>query len=556
MTQKNEQLIANQTTMRKISFFSAILVVMGSSIGAGIFFKSGSVLSSVQNSLVLAIVSWLIAAASVICMALALVEIASARNDDLSILGWTKTFNSKKTFKAAKNFMFYLYLPLNLFYMPLYVIMSLQDGVGALVNGFSVSPTGEIGGIIPYSFGTNYDWIIWTVISIVISLYFIVISGLFSKIGDIQNKIITYIKFIPLGGVAIIGIILIGMNAGGKIQIGFDNSGMPSIGDVGDYMSSGGKFANIFPHIGMFLSISAIFFAYDGFYVVAGIQTELKEPKKTPLVILIGLIITTIIYLVIAITMSINDGSFSNMGKYMVNQWGDTGRIIYGIINILIAIGILGIINAFSMWMPRYTETLMKEGELPFSYKYKNKLNEHKPKVGVIFSIITTLPLVIIFSIIGALAYIDNYGVGYGDKMDNLYSFADLVANWMSVFIFALVVAAIFGGIINRKNNFVQTKKTKYFLPTAWISSIMIGVSTIITVIVPFIDLIMVVILNENKVNNYTQEIISRSMLVLTLFIIIGLTYGIRFIEDKIYIKKYGSLEKYEQWKEQTFVIS
>ena len=206
--------------------------------------------------------------------------------------------------------------------------------------------------------------------------------------------------------------------------------------------------------------------------------------------------------------------------------------------------------------MPRYIETLMKEGELPFSYKYKNKLNEHKPKVGVIFSIITTLPLVIIFSIIGALAYIDNYGVGYGDKMDNLYSFADLVANWMSVFIFALVVAAIFGGIINRKNNFVQTKKTKYFLPTAWISSIMIGVSTIITVIVPFIDLIMVVILNENKVNNYTQEIISRSMLVLTLFIIIGLTYGIRFIEDKIYIKKYGSLEKYEQWKEQTFVIS
>lgn len=126
--------LAQASVPKKISFFSAILVVMGSSIGAGIFFKSKGVLDGSQNSLVLAIVCWIIAAISVVAMALALVEISSARNDNLSLIGWTKVFNGRLTFKASKNFMFYIYLPLTYFFMPLYVILSLQDGLGALIN--------------------------------------------------------------------------------------------------------------------------------------------------------------------------------------------------------------------------------------------------------------------------------------------------------------------------------------------------------------------------------------------------------------------------------------
>ena len=128
-------------------------------------------------------------------MALALIEISSARNDNLSLLGWTKVFNSRTTFKASKNFMFYIYLPLTYFFMPLYVIMSLQDGIGALVNA----------DMSPYNFGTPVDWLIWTIISIAISVYFIYVSGISSKVGNIQNKIVTYIKFLPLAFVAIMG---------------------------------------------------------------------------------------------------------------------------------------------------------------------------------------------------------------------------------------------------------------------------------------------------------------------------------------------------------------
>jgi len=68
------------------------------------------------------------------------------------------------------------------------------------------------------------------------------------------------------------------------------------------------------PGFGLFIAVAAIFFAYDGFYVTAGIQSEMKEPKKTPLAILFGLIIVTVIYLLIAIAMSLGASGGSPFG--------------------------------------------------------------------------------------------------------------------------------------------------------------------------------------------------------------------------------------------------
>lgn len=113
----------------KISFIAAMLIVIGSSIGAGIFFKSSTVLENSQASLVLAIFNWLVASVAVIAMALALIEIASVRNDNLSIISWVKVFNRRWLYHGCKNFMTYLYLPLTFFFMPLYFICSIQDGI-------------------------------------------------------------------------------------------------------------------------------------------------------------------------------------------------------------------------------------------------------------------------------------------------------------------------------------------------------------------------------------------------------------------------------------------
>ena len=538
--------ISQASKSKKISFFSAILVVMGSSIGAGIFFKSKSVLDNSQNSLILAIFCWIIAAFSVIAMALALIEISSARNDNLSLLGWTKVFNSRTTFKASKNFMFYIYLPLTYFFMPLYVIMSLQDGIGALVNA----------DMSPYNFGTPVDWLIWTIISIAISVYFIYVSGISSKVGNIQNKIVTYIKFLPLAFVAIMGFVLAGMNAGGwnNVSIGVQKP-------TAD-LAAGGSLSSFAPGLGMFLAISAIFFAYDGFYVAAGIQSEMEEPKKTPMAILLGLVFTTVIYLIIAISMSINGGSFSDMLDYMETLMPNVGHVLFGIVNIMIAIGVLGIINGFAMWAPRFTEDLIKEGELPFSIKYKDKLNENKPKIGIMYSFVITIPIVIVFTLIGALAYIDNYGTSYGSGMGKLYTFADLMGTWTALFTFGFITAAIYGGIKNRKTKKVQTDQKSYFVPMAIVAVIIVGLALTVTILIPILDLLLIAQLDQAAVEAPEVEgvlvdiIVSRVMLVITLIIFIALSYGTTLIEDRINIKKFGSIEKYEAWQKQNFIVS
>ena len=541
---KKEQKKQDINNKRNINFFSAILVVMGSSIGAGIFFKSKSVLDNSQNSLILAIFCWIIAAFSVIAMALALIEISSARNDNLSLLGWTKVFNSRTTFKASKNFMFYIYLPLTYFFMPLYVIMSLQDGIGALVNADKSA----------YTFGTPVDWLIWTIISIAISVYFIYVSGISSKVGNIQNKIVTYIKFLPLAFVAIMGFVLVGMNAGGEFSIGVQKP-------TAD-LAAGGSLSSFAPGLGMFLAISAIFFAYDGFYVAAGIQSEMEEPKKTPMAILLGLVFTTVIYLIIAISMSINGGSFSDMLDYMETLMPNVGHVLFGIVNIMIAIGVLGIINGFAMWAPRFTEDLIKEGELPFSIKYKDKLNENKPKIGIMYSFVITIPIVIVFTLIGALAYIDNYGTSYGSGMGKLYTFADLMGTWTALFTFGFITAAIYGGIKNRKTKKVQTDQKSYFVPMAIVAVIIVGLALTVTILIPILDLLLIAQLDQAAVEApevegvFVDIIVSRVMLVITLIIFIALSYGTTLIEDRINIKKFGSIEKYEAWQKQNFIVS
>ncbi|ADN69009.1 APC family permease [Mycoplasmopsis fermentans] len=563
-----------QTKEKKISFIAAMLIVIGGSIGAGIFFKSGAVLKSSHSSLILAIFCWIIASFAVIAMALSLIEISSVKNDNLSLMSWCKVFNSKRIFRASKDFMTYIYLPLTYLFMPMYVIMSLQDGVGALMNKDALT------------FGTNADWLIWLSISLLMTVYFLTVPAIWSKVGSVQNIVVLSVKFIPLVFIAIMGFVLAFTGNGGLNEV---NWTMPAPDQTFAEAIKSGKSVTALPKLGaglgVFLAVAAIFFAYDGFYVAAGIQSEMKEPKKTPLAIFIGLGITTLIYLIVAISMSLNGGSFFGFNGYMSSLFKNekAGRIVFGLINICISIGVLGIINGFSMWAPRYVEDLLATGDLPFWEKWHKKLNPNKPYVGIIYSLVITIPVVIIFTTIGALAYIaDNsdytiYSSDAHQSMARLYAFCDLMANWTALFTFGFIAVAIYGGIKNRKTNKIEIKnKKKYFLPFAWISVILVGFSLAVTILAPITDMFLLAGVNKDYVDysvdsslgNATLEeyvkaidasraemyknlIISRVALVCVLGIFAMLTFLPAVIEDAINKKKYGSLETYEEYKAQ-----
>ncbi|MGL4647716.1 MAG: APC family permease [Mycoplasmoidaceae bacterium] len=517
--------VADLPKQKKISFFSAMMVVVGSSIGAGIFLRSQSVLDNAQGSLPLAILSWVVAAFAVITMALSLIEVASASNDNLSLIGWCKTFNSKYIYKASKNFMFYVYNPLTFFFMPLYVLLQFQDAIGVFTHT-TIAEDGAVD-LMPFQFGTGNDWLIWTVISLAITIYFILSAGFSSRIGNIQNLAITSVKFIPLAIAAFIGYAYIANVPGASDNIGVAPDPGPNYDPT--------RFSTFNPGFGMFLAMSGIFFAYDGFYVTAGLQTEMKEPRKTPKAILFGLLIVTGIYLAIAISMSLNGtGSFFAFGEWLIANgmaW------LFCLVNILIAIGILGIVNGFAMWAPRFTEDLIRENEIPFSEKFQGKLNANKPKVGIMYTLGLSIPTIIVFSIIGSLAFEDTTGYGdiYGATMAELYSFADIMANWTALFAFAFISFAIYGGLKNRKTKKVEVQKYKHFVPVAIMAITVMNLTLVVTLIAPIIDLFLLYVPGGNVDQT---SLIGRVMLVVVLIILMGIMFLPTVYEDYVAKKK------------------
>lgn len=533
--------LAAQPTSKKVGFFSAILIVMGSSIGAGIFFKAQGVLASSQGNLIFAIFAWLIAAFAVITMALALLEVASARNDNLSLIGWCKTFNSRTIYKASKNFMFYIYLPLTYFFMPLYVIMSLQDAIQGF--GGSASILGKS--------ASGADWVIWFFIALGMALFFMFVSGMSSKAGNTMNKLFLGIKFIPLIIVPILGFTIAGID-GAKVTAGLAGSAENTgITGVEPDMTS---FGSMSPFIGIFIAIGAIFFAYDGFYVTAGIQSEMKEPKKTPLAILIGLGATTVVYLLIAISMSLTgNGGLFGLKEFLVKR--NVGWL-FGLINLAVAFGVMGIINGFAMWAPRFIEDLISENELPFSSKYKNRLNANKPMVGIYYSLALSVPTIILFTLIGAYGYQSIghsvYKDDYGSiEMAGIYGFCDLMGTWSAVLAFAFICLPIFGCIQNRKTNRVATEQNKHLVWAGWSSVAIFAVALFVTFLDPIINVFILTATIAGETHGGIKvdsiNMISRAMKVVVLVLFIFVTFGPTIIEDKLHIKKYGSIENYEK---------
>ena len=144
--------------------------------------------------------------------------------------------------------------------------------------------------------------------------------------------------------------------------------------------------------------------------------------------------------------------------------------------------------------------------------------------------------------------------------MGKLYTFADLMGTWTALFTFGFITAAIYGGIKNRKTKKVQTDQKSYFVPMAIVAVIIVGLALTVTILIPIFDLLLIAQLDQVAVEAvdgvFSDIIVSRIMLVITLIIFIALSYGTTWIEDRINIKKFGSIEKYEEWQKQNFIVS
>ena len=423
--------------VKQISYLTAIIISIGSTVGAGIFFKNGSIFSNVDGSLWLMITSWLVAGIGVLALGLALVEMSSASKKDGGILEWARKFLPKRLSKVSASYMLLIYLPLNYLAMPLYVVNTLQDAIQSIDPDIKMN-----GGVV-------------AAISMGIFLFTATLDWVKHKASESMQIVISWSKFIPLILVAVFALYAT-TQTGVQTSIALDAADKPT--SITAYS----------PYLGVIASIPAILFAYDGFYAITSLKSDMKEPKKLGSVVALGISLITALYVAFGVItgMTGKKNLFGFMGQ-------EEFKYALCIANIFIAIAVFAIVNSFAMITYRMYDDVYEQQPTGIVGFFKKLLKIQDAKLAAwLSSVIITILMYIVLIPVGILGFsVGAYGTGYGDGAGNLYNLADMLTNYTSLMVFLIINGAVIGAIINRKTGVIPVTKKWYFIPAAIVAT-------------------------------------------------------------------------------------
>ncbi|MGM0218120.1 APC family permease [Enterococcus sp. AZ126] len=314
---------------REISLFGAFSTVMGTVIGAGVFFKTASVVSFAKSPS-LTIFAWILGGILTLCAGLTSAELATAI---------PKTGGAVKyieyTYGKLPGFLLgwaqsVIYFPANI--AALSIIFGTQFiHLFHLSNGF----------LLPIAIGTG--------------LSVTLINLLGTKTASNLQSFTLIIKMIPIALIVLVGLF---MPANVEVSLFPIKAG----GDAGFIQALSG-------------SLLATMFAYDGWLGVGAVAGEMKRPEKDlPKAIFLGLTFITIVYVLInfvflkALPIEQLSGN--------LNAASDASNKIFGpiggkLVTIGILISVYGALNGYTMTGIRVPYALALEEMIPFSQQFQ-----------------------------------------------------------------------------------------------------------------------------------------------------------------------------------------
>lgn len=310
---------------REINLFGALATVMGTVIGAGVFFKTAAVTASTQSTS-LTLLVWLLGGFLTICAGLTVAELATAIPETGGAVKYIEAAYGKLPSFLLGWSQSLIYFPANI--AALSIIFATQ-----LINLLQLST----------------DYLLFIAIITAISITGLNLLG--TKVGTTVQSAILVIKLIPLAVIVIWGLLTPG---NGTVQL------LPI--EAGKDVS----FAQ-----GLSSALLATLFAYDGWLGVGAMAGEMKHPEKDlPKAIILGLSFVTVVYLLINYvflkTLPI-DQIAGNL-----NAASDASGVIFGqiggkIVTIGILISVYGALNGYTLTGIRVPYAMALENELPFS---------------------------------------------------------------------------------------------------------------------------------------------------------------------------------------------
>ncbi|MDT9608566.1 APC family permease [Lactobacillus crispatus] len=327
---------------RQISFGQALATVVGSVIGAGVFFKIGTITAQ-TGSTSMTLFVWILAGLISIASGLTVSEIAAS----LKINGAIKYLDY--TYGRVWGFLFGW----------AQMIVYFPAQIGALSSIFGVQFVSLFGIEAKYS----------NLIAILLVIFLLGINLIGTKFSSKMQSVITVLKIIPIALIIIWGL--------------FNSDKIPAPIlplTVGPGHSFPGAISQ---------GLLSALFAFEGWIVVTNLANEVKNPEKDlSRAIILGLSAITLIYVLINYTfmtvlpidqlVNNNNAAFQASMK-LFGQFG--GKLV----TIGILISVYGAVNAFMLTGMRTPYILAQDNLLPFSNKI-GKANIHTgvPVIGAL----------------------------------------------------------------------------------------------------------------------------------------------------------------------------
>lgn len=339
---------------RQISFFQALATVVGSVIGAGVFFKIGT-MTAQTGSASMTLFAWILAGIVSIASGLTVSEIAAGLNVNGAIKYLYYTYGRVWGFLFGWAQMI-IYFPAE---------------IGALGSIFGVQFTALFN--IPAQQAN--------LVAVLVVLFIFLINLIGTKVASNMQSIITVLKILPI--ILIIGAGLMNQN---QIEISL----FP--------ITTG---ANISFTSGLGQSLLSALFAFEGWIIVTNLANEVKNPEKDlSRAIIGGLTVITVIYVLINYTfltiLPLKELANNNNAAFIASSklFGQAGGKI---VTIGILISVYGAINAFLLTGMRTPYILSQDNLLPYSNKIgKANINTGVPIIGAIIEVAIAIVMLLL----------------------------------------------------------------------------------------------------------------------------------------------------------------
>ena len=318
---------------KTIGFLPAFMTVIGSVIGAGVFFKA-AVIYKTTGTMSLGLLAWILGGVITICAGLTVAELAASIPEVGGMIVWVE-----RTY--GKTAAFLLGWAQSVIYFP------------AMIAALSVIFSTQVLNL----FNLDKGWHLPIAFAAAASLMFLNFLG--GKTGGLIQTVATICKLIPLGAIIIFGI--------------FQKDSQP----LQLFPIEAGANTSFVSALGG--ALLATMFAYEGWTNVGNMAGEMKNPQKDlPRAIFLGLAVVMAVYVLINVaylmTLPLDHvaGNQTVASEVAAKLFGGIGGKI---LTIGILISVYGAINGFTMAGIRIPYAMAKADQIPLKNIW-TKLNK------------------------------------------------------------------------------------------------------------------------------------------------------------------------------------